>query len=137
MDVRRLESVPLFATLGKRSREFVARLAEDIDVPAGKELATEGRFAHEFFAIQEGTAEVRHDGETIATLGAGDFFGEIALVQTDRRTATVVATSPMRLVVLSEASFASVRRDMPQVAALIKAAVDERMSADWHTPVAE
>lgn len=132
MDERRLESVPLFAKLRAQERQFIARLAEEVEVPAGEELATEGRFAHEFFVIEEGSAEVRHEGETISTLGPGDFFGEIALVQTGRRTATVVATSAMRLMVLSEGSFATVRGEIPEIVGHIRTAVDERMTAARH-----
>ena len=61
-------------------------------------FATEGEFGHALFAIESGTAEVSADGETRATLGPGDVFGEIAVMASGRRTASVVATSPMRLV---------------------------------------
>jgi CRP-like cAMP-binding protein len=130
MDEQRLKSVSLFATLSRSGRHLVARLADDIEVAEGKELTEEGRYAHEFFVIQEGTADVRRDGETIATLGPGDYFGEIGLVRRIQRTATVVATSPMRLVVLDKASFASMRHELPWVAAHITASVDERMQAN-------
>jgi len=95
-----LGSIPLFASLSKSERALVGRLVDQVDEPAGKHLVDEGRFAYEFFAIAEGTAEVRHGGEVLATLGPGDFFGEMAVLATPRRTASVVATSPVRLFVM-------------------------------------
>ena len=76
----------------------IAASAREVDVEAGQALATEGEFGHALFAIESGTAEVSADGETRATLGPGDVFGEIAVMASGRRTASVVATSPMRLV---------------------------------------
>jgi 5-deoxy-D-glucuronate isomerase len=73
-------------------------------VPAGEELTKEGRLAHEFFVIEDGAAEVRQNGERIAELGAGDFFGEIGLLETQRRTATVTATTDLRVIVMSAKS---------------------------------
>jgi CRP/FNR family cyclic AMP-dependent transcriptional regulator len=130
MDERRVKSVPLFASLGKRERRLLALSAEDVDVPAGKVLAAEGRFAHEFFVIEDGTAEVTQHGARIATLGPGDFFGEIGLVDDVRRTASVVATTPMRLIVLTSAGLTAVRRQSPEVADKIQRMIDSRLVAD-------
>src|SRR5262245_64349647 len=102
MEVRRLRSVRLFSGLSTSELERLAEWTDEVSVPAGHELAREGRFAHEFFVIEDGTAEVLQDQQHIAELGRGDFFGEIALLETERRTATVVATTPMRLIVMFE-----------------------------------
>ena len=102
--------------------------AEDVDVREGKQLITEGRFAYEFFAIKDGTADVTKDGTVLRTLGPGDFFGEIALTVAERRTANVIATSPMRLVVLTGAQFHALERQLPSVAAQIRTAIAERSS---------
>jgi CRP/FNR family cyclic AMP-dependent transcriptional regulator len=126
MDPARLKSVPLFAELSERAREKVARWADEIDVAEGKHLVDEGQFAYEFFVIEDGTADVRHGDETIAQLGPGDFFGEIALVEHVRRTASVVATSPMRAIVMFGRDFRAMEDEMPEVAARIKQAVEER-----------
>ena len=77
--------------------------------------------------IEKGTADVSHDGEPFATLGRGDFFGEIGLLVAERRTASVVATSPMRLIVLTGSQFRVIERIMPSVAAQIRAAVESRL----------
>ena len=74
---------------------------------AGKRLASEGAFAHEFFVIDTGEAVVTKGDETLPTLGPGDFFGEIALVETDRRTASVTAQTDMTVLVMHQSGFAS------------------------------
>jgi CRP-like cAMP-binding protein len=126
VDPNDLKNVPLFAALNNDELKLVARQADEVDVRAGKQLITEGRFAYEFFAIQEGTADVSIDGNVVKTLVAGDFFGEIGLLVADRRTATVVATTPMRLIVLTAAQFRAIEGQMPAVAAQIRAAIEER-----------
>jgi CRP-like cAMP-binding protein len=127
VDTKSLERIPLFAGLSHKDRERVARWADEIDLPADKHLLDEGRLPHEFFVILDGGVEVTHDGERLATMGPGDFFGEIALVEHGRRTATVVTTEPTRLVVMSPAAFEGMRSEMPQVAQRIDEAVRQRL----------
>ena len=126
MDPARLKSIPLFASLSDAERAKVARWADEVEVEEGKHLVDEGRFAYEFFVIEEGSAAVRHGDEVVAELGPGDFFGEIALLEHVRRTASVVATSPMRAVVMFGRDFRSMENEMPAVADRIKQAVEER-----------
>jgi CRP/FNR family cyclic AMP-dependent transcriptional regulator len=128
MDPARLKLIPLFAELSDREREQVARWADEVDVAEGKHLVEEGQFAYEFFVIEEGTVEVKHGEDTIASLGPGDFFGEIALVEHVRRTASVVATGPMRAIVMFGRDFRAMEGEMPGVAARIRQAVEERKS---------
>ena len=127
VDAKSLERIPLFAGLSHKERERVARWADSIDLPAGKHLLDEGRLPHEFFVILDGAVEVTHDGEQLATMGPGDFFGEIALVEHGRRTATVTTTEPTTLVVMSPGSFEGMRSEMPQVAQRIDDAVRQRL----------
>jgi CRP/FNR family transcriptional regulator, cyclic AMP receptor protein len=128
VDAKNLERVPLFAGLSPKEREKVARWADTVDLPAGKHLLEEGRLPHEFFVILDGEVEVMHDGEHLATLGPGDFFGEIALIEHGRRTASVVAASPTSLAVMSPIAFDAMRREMPRVAERVEAVIRERMS---------
>ena len=128
MDAKSLERVPLFAGVSHKDREKIARWADSIDLPAGKHLLDQGRLPHEFFVIVDGEVEVLHDGERLATLGPGDFFGEIALIEHGRRTASVVTTTPTTLAVMSPASFAAMRREMPEVALRIDDAIRERLA---------
>ncbi len=96
-----LRGVPLFSACSKRQLEAVAGIADEIDLPEGKVLIREGERGREFFVLLEGDAEVTKGGQQIRMLGPGDFFGEIALLEKSLRTASVVATTPMRLVTLS------------------------------------
>jgi CRP/FNR family transcriptional regulator, cyclic AMP receptor protein len=126
MDAARLKQIPLFSKLGEKELKRVAQLADEVAVKAGDHLVDEGRFAHEFFVIEDGTAEVVHNGKTVAELGPGDFFGEIALIKTERRTASVIAKTPMKLVVMFGPNFRSVEADLPAVHEKIMAAIEER-----------
>ena len=128
MDAKRLEQIPLFAGLSKKQRERVAGWADEIDEPAGHRLVDQGNFAHEFFVLLDGTVEVTKDGEHLADLGPGEFFGEIALVGHERRTATVRATTPVRAVVMHSREFAAMRTDMPAVCDRIETAIRERLA---------
>ena len=79
-EARTAEKVPLFAGLSEHELERLPRWADEIDVPTGKRLINQGAFPHEFMVIEDGTAEVTHDGTHLADLGPGDFFGEMALL---------------------------------------------------------
>jgi CRP-like cAMP-binding protein len=121
-----LDAVPLFAALTEHEREWVARWAEEIDVPEGTHLLEQGRLPHEFFVVLEGTVEISKDGVAVADLGPGDFFGEIAIVEHDRRTASVIAVTPCRVIVMHTREFEAMREEMPSVAEQIERAIRER-----------
>ena len=129
MESSRLKSIPLFASLSEKELQQVAHLADEVSVPEGQHLVDEGKFAHEFFVIEEGTAEVVHNKKTIATLGPGDFFGEIALIKTDRRMASVVAKTPMELIVVFGPNFRSLNAELPAVSDKIEKAIEERTAS--------
>jgi CRP-like cAMP-binding protein len=128
MQVSQLEGVSLFSSLNKRELEKLAGWTDEVSVSEGYELASEGRFAHEFFVIEDGTAEVRQGGNTIGELAPGDFFGEIGLLETERRTASVIATTDMRLIVMFQREFKQMEHDMPLVAGRIRAAIRARLA---------
>jgi CRP-like cAMP-binding protein len=96
----RLAAIPLFAGLGDDDLSLLAGAARGVAVDAGETLAAQGRPGHAVYAIESGTAKVVADGATRARLGPGDVFGEMAMLATGHRTASVVATSPMRLIAL-------------------------------------
>ena len=127
----RLKSVPFFASMKKKELEALSRQTDELDVPAGKVLAQEGDFGHEFFVIESGTADVIRGGEKIAELGPGDFFGEMALLGEERRTSTVTASSPMELVVMTRADFRALDASMADVHATVARAIEAR-----HAPTA-
>jgi CRP/FNR family cyclic AMP-dependent transcriptional regulator len=126
MNQARLKDVPFFRTMSKKELAVVAQQTDEIDVPTGKVLAQEGDFGDEFFVIDDGTAEVTRGGARIAELGPGDFFGELALLEAERRNATVTATSPMRLIVMTRPSFRALDRSSPKVHATVASAIEQR-----------
>jgi CRP/FNR family transcriptional regulator, cyclic AMP receptor protein len=126
MDEAHLREIPLFAGLGKKERRIVARQADEVDVEPGRHLVREGEFAYEFFAIEEGTAEVRRGEQLLAELGPGDFFGEMGLIGNVTRNASVVARSPLTVMVLTGSAFRQIERDLPAVSKEIRRAIEER-----------
>jgi CRP-like cAMP-binding protein len=125
MDPERLRAIPVFASLDDETLRGVAVFAGESSVPAGKQIVSEGDYAHEFMAIEEGTADVLRGEEKIATLGPGDFFGEIGVIEKTLRTASVVATSPMRLITLTRWDLKRVGDAIEQ----IRATIEERRPA--------
>jgi CRP/FNR family transcriptional regulator, cyclic AMP receptor protein len=128
-----IRSIPLFAGVGRRRQRKLAALVDEVTVPAGTTLTAEGAYAKEFFVIVEGSARVtRRDRspapalELLATLGPGDFFGEGGLLGAPSRSATVVATSPMRLLVTGPREFSTLMHTYPGVAGRIRAAFAAR-----------
>ena len=129
MDVKALAGIGAFAGLSKDELAKLARWTFELEVPAGEHLTIEGRLAHEFFVIEDGAAEVRQNGQRIAELGSGDFFGEIGLLETERRTATVTATTELRVIVMSSQEFRRMEQELPAVADRVRAAIRARLDA--------
>ena len=129
MDAAQLEGITLFAGLSKRERARVAQLADEVDLPEGRQIVREGAFAYELFVIEKGTAEVRRHDAHLADLGPGDFFGEMGVMGKDSRVASVVTTSPMTAVVMTAHDFRRVAQEMPSVANRIRTTIEERGKA--------
>ena len=124
----------LFSGLSRRDLAALAKVTEDLDVGVGKALTREGETGREFFVIVEGEAEVTKDGEGIGTLGPGDFFGEIALIEHVPRTATVTATSPLRFFVLTSQAFWSLLEREPEVQREVLKALARRVAGGSGDP---
>jgi CRP-like cAMP-binding protein len=122
-----LSEVPLFSALSKRDLQLVARAAEDVNVDAGKVLVTEGSAGTEFFVIVGGKARVTRRGRKVADLGPGQFFGELALLDRAPRNATVVAETPMELLVLGQREFAALIDEVPGLAHKLLAGLARRL----------
>lgn len=103
--VEALKRAPLFEGLSRKELVELARISDDLEVPPGKVLCREGEVGHEFFVIIDGEVDVTRKGKRLATRGAGEFIGEIALLEETRRTATVTAKTPLRLFVLTRSDF--------------------------------
>jgi|SRR5215216_5499869 CRP/FNR family cyclic AMP-dependent transcriptional regulator len=123
-----LRQVPLFAQCSKRELEMVAGIADEVEVDEGTKLTQQGDRGREFGVIVDGSASVSADGNQIAALGAGDFFGEIALVSDIPRTATVTATSPIRLLVVNARDFRRLMRESPGVQNKVLQALAHRVA---------
>jgi cAMP-dependent protein kinase regulator len=126
MEVARLKAIPLFADISDDELFTIAPFAEEQQVEAGAFLAKEGQYAYQFMAIEEGEAEVTRAGEHVADLGPGDFFGEIGLLETALRTATVTARTPMRLITLTGSDMKRMERNIPQAVERIRQALEQR-----------
>jgi CRP-like cAMP-binding protein len=125
-----LRRATLFQGLAKKELVELARQAEDMDVEPGTVLCKEGRSGSEFFVILEGEAEVRRKGRRIRALGPGEFFGEIALIDSVPRTATVTAKTPLRFFVLTQQNFNHVLDKYPTVERKVLRALAHRVLVD-------
>ena len=126
MDASQLKRIPLFADASDAELKQVAAFAESKEVPEGEVVVEEGGFSRELLAIEDGTAEVTRDGEHLADLGPGDVFGEAGMLDDEMRSATVTATSRMRLISLGHFEVQRLKKDAPGVYASIEALVEER-----------
>jgi CRP-like cAMP-binding protein len=126
LDPNRLKSISLFQSVSDEEAAEIAPFAQEVSVEAGRHLVREGDFSYEMMAIEEGEAEVLRGGEHVADLGPGDFFGEHGLIERDRRNATVVAKTPMRLVTLTGWDFKRMERVMPDAVAKVRQVLEER-----------
>jgi CRP-like cAMP-binding protein len=129
--VKLIAGVPLFSGLSKRELAQVATIADEIDFRTGKVLIREGDRGREFFILLEGTSDITRNGKRLASRGAGDFFGEVALVCDVPRVATVTTTSPIRALVITDREFRALLKRSPEIALKVLRAVAERLpSAD-------
>lgn len=127
MDAAKLDTIPLFAGLTLDQRESVASACDELEVEEGTVLVREGDFGHAVFAITSGTADVLHDGAVVNTLGPGDYFGEVAVMSGGRRSASVVATSPLTLVTIINREIWRLEREAPEVAAALRETISARV----------
>ena len=125
-----LKDVPLFAGCSKTELQRIASLADELDLGDGATLIREGERGREFIVIADGTVRVTRKGKQLRELGAGDFIGEIALVADVPRTATVTATSPVRLLVVTDRAFRGLLEQMPSIAKKVLQSLGERLHAD-------
>ena len=110
-----LKRVPLFAGCSKKELAKIALLADELDLPTAREITRQGASGREFLVIVEGSADVVRNGRVVNKLGPGDFFGEIALVTGQVRTAAVRTRGPARVLVVEARAFRSLMSDVPQI----------------------
>jgi CRP-like cAMP-binding protein len=127
MDADVLRTIPMFAEMDEEHLRRIAAFATTDTASTGTVLLREGDFSTELIAIEEGTADVMHGGRRLAVLGPGEVFGEMGVLEKERRTATVVATSRMRLIRLTDWD---VKRLSPETRARLREVMDERREHD-------
>src|SRR5438876_8753923 len=125
-----IAKVPLFAGLSKTELGQVASIADEIDLPEDKVLIREGERGREFFVLLDGEAEVTRAGKRLATRRSGEFFGEIALVSSLPRTATVTTRKPVRALVIRDVEFRALLERTPTIALKVLNAVADRLPPD-------
>jgi CRP-like cAMP-binding protein len=123
----RLAAIPIFAGCTRRELSLVSRLATEVDVPAGAQLTTQGRPGNEFAIVLDGTATVAVNGAVVSTLGAGDHYGEMALLDEGPRTATITAQSPMSLAVVGRRDFRNLLDQSPILARTLLVGLARRL----------
>jgi CRP/FNR family cyclic AMP-dependent transcriptional regulator len=123
-----LRSTPLFETLPDSARERIAERLTEVDVDLGGVLARQGDFADHLFVVLEGTAAVTVDEDLVTLLRPGNTFGEIGVIDQGRRTANVVALSPMRLLTMTTADFNELAEELPEFAARAKVLAQARLA---------
>jgi CRP-like cAMP-binding protein len=129
MDPARLAAIPLFSSLPQEQLAAIAAGVGERMVEQGATLTDEGDFGHCLFAIEEGTAEVRQSGTTIRSVGNGDIIGEIAVLAAGRRSATVVATSRLRVITLFKRDVWALERQAPEAAKRLRELLEQRTTA--------
>jgi CRP/FNR family transcriptional regulator, cyclic AMP receptor protein len=125
---------PLFEGLSRKQLSNIARLTDDLEVPAGSVLCKQGARGEEFFVIIDGEATVTRGGKAVATVGPGDFFGEIALLEHVTRTATVTAATALRFFVVSDRAFQSVLQTDPTIERKVMRALARRLVSNSGDP---
>jgi CRP/FNR family transcriptional regulator, cyclic AMP receptor protein len=129
-----LKRAPLFEGLSQKELEELAQRSEDMELESGTVLCREGEIGHEFFVIIEGEVEIERQGKSLGTRGAGDFIGEIALLEEIERTATVTAKSPLRVFVLTRTGFKRMVEQHPGVELKVLRTLAHRVAAMAQDP---
>ncbi len=137
MDSNTVRGLPLFEGLSDEVVEACAGRFEELELLAGTAVAREGEFAYKFFVVLEGEIEVQRDFKHVATLGPGDFFGEMGVMAAGRRNARVLATTRCRVGWMTGWEFDAMLKEYPEVARRIQAVVDERMQSVPKPPASD
>ena len=122
-----LHRIPLFSGIDRRGLERLGMLSDEVDVPAGKVLMTQGEGGRDMMVLIAGSVAIERDGQRVNTLGAGDFFGEISLIDGGPRTATVTTEEPSRLLVITHRDFHAMMEEFPDVENQVLSALAHRI----------
>lgn len=125
-----IRHLPLFELCSKRDLRRIAALAVEREIDEGSELIREGEPGTEFFVVVDGEIDVRRRGRRVASLGAGSYVGEIALLSRSPRTATVVATTPLRVLAIAGRDFVELLDSIPELWLKVARTLADRVDAD-------
>ena len=126
LDVSLLKTIPLFAEVPDDKLRKIAPFASTDEFAEGQVVVKEGGYSNHFYAIEEGTAKVESDGKHLADLGPGDVFGEQGLLEKQERSASVIATSRLRVIKIEHWELSRMRKSMPEVVEELQRKVEER-----------
>ena len=126
MNEKRLADISLFEGLDEEALRTIAKVAQEVSVSEGAELVREGDYSYELTIIDEGEAEVLHEGQVVATLKSGDVFGEAGVLSKGMRNATVRATTNMRLITLTGWDLRRLRGRIPELEERISQVASQR-----------
>jgi|SRR5918992_5729763 CRP-like cAMP-binding protein len=129
MDATQLKRIPIFQDVPDEDLRVVTTFATSDEVAEGTQIVKEGDYANHFMAIEDGTAEVTRNGQKVGELGPGDIFGEIGLIEKEKRGATVTATSRVRLIKIERWELQRLKKVLPAVYAKIEQLAQERRGA--------
>ena len=129
MDRSRVAAIGALTGLSEEELDAVASVASELEFATGDAVITEGDFGHSLFLIEDGSADVSIDGTTVHTCGPGEVLGEIAVLSSGRRTASVVATSPLRVIALFKRDVWALERAAPDAARRLRAALEEHQGS--------
>jgi CRP-like cAMP-binding protein len=130
VDVSQLKRIPLFQDVPDDALKQVSTFATAEEFPEGKVVIKEGGFSNDFYAIEDGTAKVERGGEHVADLGPGDVFGEEGLLEKQERSATVTASSNLRVIRIEHWELSRMKKSMPEVVDQLRTTVEQRRTAD-------
>ena len=127
--LERLGALPMFGGCTNKELRDIARIVDELQVESGRVLMSQGDAGQEAFVIEEGTAEVVRDGQLLATVGPGSYVGELALIDAGPRSATVTATTPMRVLVIGTREFSTLLDEVPGLARRVLVSTARRLRA--------
>ncbi len=130
MDPAQLEDLPLFSGLSRRQRKTIAQHADEVEVARGVKLVEQDRLANELYVIKTGSADVFDGDDLINRLGPGDIVGEIGVLETHKRTATVIATSNISAVVMYGPELTALKDSVPGLFADLEELIRSRLHGD-------
>src|SRR6478609_10591152 len=126
-----LKRVPLFERCSKSELQQIALLADEVNLPAGRNLTTEGAPGREFVVLVEGRAEVRRKGRKVRELSDGDFMGEIALIAEVPRTATITTLTPVDILLMTARDFRRLLKEVPSLQPKVMYALATRLPPEF------